>query len=175
MMSGHVADLLSRCGVDRQAYEALPPFLRSLMVTDGTVTTVLEAWFCEPVAVHVKEQSTSALVHQVPVLDADVGETVMQRRVTLMSDRSSRLLATASSLLRVQALPGDLRDELLAGKLGIGELLRRKGVETCREIIGITLPTMGTDPAYAERTYLIHMNVMPVICVTERFPLEVYL
>ena len=43
----------------------LPAFLRTLMVTDGTVTKSLEAWFWEPVKVEVLmnalEQSDSTV------------------------------------------------------------------------------------------------------------------
>ena len=72
-------------------------------------------------------------------------------------------------------MPDGLRDELVAGRLGIGELLRQKGVETCREIIAMMLPVTIAARQSAGRTYLIHMNVRPVIQVTERLPLEVYL
>jgi chorismate-pyruvate lyase len=175
MMAGHVVDVLSRCGTPVAAFADIPPFLRSLLVTDGTVTTVLEAWFSEPVAVKVREQSRSTLASAVVPLGADVGETILDRHVSLIGTASGRVLATAHSVLRLAAMPDGLRDELEAGRLGIGELLRQTGMETCREIIAMTLPSALVDGQSVERTYLIHMNLRPVIQVTERFPLEVYL
>jgi chorismate-pyruvate lyase len=175
MMSGHVLDVLSRCGTDVTAFNALPPFLRSLLVTDGTVTTVLEAWFSEAVVVQVRQQSRFVLPAAIAPLGADVGETVLDRHVALVGATTGRVLATADSVLRLATMPDGLRDELVAGRLGIGELLRQKGVETCREIIAMMLPVTIAARQSAGRTYLIHMNVRPVIQVTERFPLEVYL
>ena len=38
--------------------EAMPPFLRTLLVTDGTVTKSLEAFFWEPVVVVVEPSNS---------------------------------------------------------------------------------------------------------------------
>lgn len=175
MMTGHVLDVLSHCGTDGMAFHALPPFLRSLLVTDGTVTTVLEAWFSEAVVVQVRQQSRFILSAAIAPLGADVGEAVLDRHVALVGATTGRIFATADSVLRLAAMPEGLRGELVAGRLGIGELLRQKGVETCREIVAMRVPVAVDASQSVGRTYLIHMNVRPVIQVTEHFPIEVYL
>ena len=76
-----------------------------------------------------------------------------------------------------------MRNQLIAGTIGIGELLRDKGLETYRQVIDIyreikkeVVP--GSKSYYCGelicRTYLIHIDNEPVIQVTEKFPYRLY-
>lgn len=98
--------------------EKVPPFLRALLVTDGTVTQFLQAYLWEP-------------------------------------------------------------QDILRGKLGIGELLRDRRLETYREMLnygseaaGALSDRLGTrkeDPLLF-RHYRILTKHRPAILVTEKFP-----
>jgi chorismate-pyruvate lyase len=117
--------------------ESLPPFLRTLLVTDGTVTKSLEAFFWEPVEVENLEQKTVTLQEPVNWLKAQAGQQAVLRKVRLRGTNSGRIYAYAESIIRLEQLPEKLRDDLLAGKIGIGELLRESALETYREILDI--------------------------------------
>jgi len=150
--------------------EALPPFLRTLLVTDGTVTKQLEAYFWEQVEVENLEQFETCLERDVPWLEMRAGDAVLQRRVQLHGAESGRVYARAESLIRLASLPEKLRLDLLEGRIGIGELLREKGLETYREILDVG--KRGEERVY--RTYRIVINHHPAILITEEFPCEPY-
>lgn len=148
----------------------LPAFLRTLLVTDGTVTKHLEAYFWEPVDVVNLGQNEIRLEAPAPWLDLGVGELVLRRRVRLVGGASARIYAEAESLVRLSCLPERLRQELLAGSIGIGELLRERGLESYREILD--LGAKEAERVY--RTYRIVIGHEPAILITETFPCAVY-
>lgn len=149
---------------------ALPPFLRTLLVTDGTVTKHLEAFFWEPVEVENLGQYTLTLEVDAPWLALAAGASVLRRRVRLRGVRSARLYAEAESLIRLECVPERLRTELVSGHIGIGELLREKGLETYREIFDVG--SAAGDSVY--RTYRIVIGRQPAILITETFPCAAY-
>ena len=51
-----------------KAMADLPPFLRSLLITDGTVTKTLEAYFWEPVQVQVLKQQELRITERIDAL-----------------------------------------------------------------------------------------------------------
>ena len=158
------------------ALSELPPILRTLLVTDGTVTQCLEAYFWEPVAVTPLYQKEAEASHDIPLLGARAGELLMHRRVNLQGRTSERLYARCLSIVRPSLIPPALRNRLIAGELGIGELIRDHHFESYRELlqIGFTAdwaelcePSMAADEIY--RTYLIRLRGQPAILVTESF------
>lgn len=148
---------------------ALPPFLRTLLVADGTVTKSLEAFFWEKVDVETLDQHDQILDIAIPTINANIGDHVLKREVQLRGTESDHTYAYASSYLRTEKLGGEIKENLLAGKIGIGELLREIGLETYREIIDL-----GQDSETVFRTYVIHIGGEPTIQITERFPLSVF-
>lgn len=163
--------------------EALPAFLRTLLVADGTVTKSLEAYFWEPVEVVAVSQRTlpSDTGLQEVLVDADT--EILSREVSLAGKQSSICYARARSQLVLSRLPQRLVTGLIAGELGIGELLREETVETYREIIhldyfpahysGVLAPA-GLDEPQVSRSYRIRVGGQPAILVTEFFPLGPY-
>lgn len=152
--------------------ERLPPFLRTLLVADGTVTKSLEAFFWEQVAVENLGQSLIPLAQDVPALDLPAGATVLERRVRLLGMESDRAFAQAHSLIKLEALPLHLREDLQLGRIGIGELLRERGLETYREILDVGQSASIDDAIY--RTYRILIQHQPAILITETFPCAIY-
>lgn len=148
---------------------SLPPFLRTLLVADGTVTKSLEAFFWEKVDVETLDQHEEALVSPVSALNASIGDQILKREVRLHGSESNRIYAYASSYLRTDTLDEEVKVSLLAGKIGIGELLREIGLETYREIIDF-----GQEQEMVYRTYVIHISGEPTIQITERFPLSIF-
>jgi len=163
-------------------FQSLPPFLRTLLVTDGTVTKALEAYYWEPVQVDTVFQEFVQAEADIDWLDVRSGDEVLSRRVNLRGRARSTVYAKAYSILRSSLIPTQLRAQLLAGTLGIGELIRDCGLETYRELleIGLTTAEDELDPGDATlgavyRTYRIVLGGRPAILVTEHFPLDVFL
>jgi chorismate-pyruvate lyase len=156
----------------------LPPFLRTLMVTDGTVTKSLEAYYWEPVRIEdviIRETRAEAAIEW---LDVASGESLIVRSVQLRGGVSRRLYASAFSIIRTAPLPTGLHGRLLSGEIGIGELIREVGIETYRELLefGATqdMRPFGGHIADIEcvyRSYRIVVDHRPAILVSECFPI----
>lgn len=162
---------------------ALPRFLRTLLVADGTVTKSLESWFWEPVKITPRSQEQSLLTESLADISAAPGAQVLRREVCLTGKHSGQHFACARSLIVLDALPAETRAGLLEGRIGIGELLRQKGVETYREIVALDYISKNHskddllrefDDDLVSRSYRIRVGGEPAILVTEYFPIGLY-
>lgn len=163
--------------------EALPPFLRTLLVTDGTVTKSLEAFFWENIKVEKIWQNLVWLKEDLPLIDALAGDNAVKRDVLLRGCESDDVYAYATSYLLPDALDEDIKNQLIEGKIGIGELLREIGLETYREIAEFGREMYRPnfeDPESTEyvetiyRIYVIKIGGKPAIQITERFPYRLF-
>ncbi len=173
-----LTDSGERCDLSK-----LPAFLRTLLVMDGTVTKALEAWFWEPVKVVALQNESTNLSAPVRGLEANEGDKVLKREVILQGGNTKQTFACARSTVLLKSLPKEVGEALETGKIGIGELFRKKGLETYREIINIDyFPNPNNDDLLLShlsneiiaRTYQIWVNGSPAIIVTEYFPVEMY-
>lgn len=158
---------------------ALAPLHRALLAIDGTVTTFLEAWFLEPVAVRVLAQETGRLVDGDEWLALPPGSPVIRRAVTLSGAQGGRLYAHAESLIAEAQLPERIRTGLASDRGGLGHILLASGLETRRqglwwgsETAEIPELTGRCSGRFLTRCYRIFVTGVPVMRVTERFPLE---
>lgn len=163
------------------AFAQLPRFLRVLLMADGTVTTSLEAFFAEPIRIEAVTQTLTPTTCAVPLLNATAGTELIDRRVRLRGGDSARVYAYAESLLQPAALPPTIRHDILAGRIGIGELLRNTALPSFRELIAMSSEHNGValflDARYASaisRTYRIFLEGTPAILITEYFPRALY-
>lgn len=149
----------------------LPPFLRVLLTSDGTVTNSLEAFFWEPVSVRLVQQREQSLHADAPYLERAKGEPIAVRDVQLLGENSHTIYCNARSLICFDLLSESFQRDLHDQRLGVGELLRDCGLETYREILEI-----GCDEEKDEvwRIYRIVMGQRPFIQISERFPMAVY-
>ncbi len=161
----------------------LPPFLRTLLVADGTVTKALEAWFWEPVKVVPLRNELEYLEAPVDGVDTIPGDRVLKREVVLRGADTDRIYACARSTVTLKHLPEKIGAALEAGQIGIGELLREQGFETYRDIFNINYLTRipqedsllsVLSPEIISRSYRIRVGGRPAIVVTEYFPVRVY-
>ncbi|MEB8433972.1 chorismate lyase [Cocleimonas sp. KMM 6892] len=161
----------------------IPPFLRTMLVTDGTVTKSLEAWFWEPISITPLNNTLKILSHKVDGLEVNAGDKVLQREVYLKGDHSGQLFAAARSTVSLQHLPEHIGKRLEEGEIGIGELLREQGVETYRDIFDVNyIKSAPAEDALTNqlpgeiiaRSYRIRVNGHPAIIVTEFFPISIY-
>jgi len=160
--------------------ESLPPLLRTLLVTDGTVTKVLEAFFWEPVNVSALELNVKRAEREIPWLELDIGEEVLARKVRLIGQHSGRLFTEAFSAIKLAEFDPSLREALVQGHVGIGVLLRESGLETYREIMAVGMEygedenSSGVEDLRVYRTYRITRDKKPVILIRESFPCRLY-
>jgi len=170
-------------GLDQEAIAManLPPFLRVLLVTDGTVTKSLEAYYWEPVAIEGASNTVVISQSEIEWLGVKAGEQVIARSVLLRGAHTKTLYASAFSIIRLALIPATLREKLLAGTIGIGELIRESGLETYRELqeFGRTTdmsryggPQTTTDCVF--RSYRIILDHRPAILVSECFPVSAF-
>jgi chorismate-pyruvate lyase len=160
-------------------FQAVDPFLRVLLVTDGTVTKFLEAYLWEPISVERCLQEETFLKQNEPLLGVKKEESVILRRILLRGVRTGKVYTFAESLIRIHLLEQGIQKDLLEGRLGIGELLRDRRLETYREILEFGREKAGEeassyfgikseDPIYYRR-YRITIKGLPVILITEKF------
>lgn len=166
-------------GTDSLCFSMLPPFLRVLLVTDGTVTKSLAAYFGEPIRIGVLSHSELASERAYPVLDLLRGDLIILRRVTLNGKRSKTIYALAESVVASARISERLRRELSSERKGIGELIRDSRLETYRDILSIkqsTADELATDlgvkysARVAIRRYVVCIAGQAAIEIEEVFP-----
>ena len=156
---------------------------RILLVTDGTVTNLLEAYAGEHVAVVKLQQETEPAPHTLADLDVRAEDEILRREVLLRGRESGRTLVYALSYIVPSRLDPALRQGLLDSVKPIGRLLEENRVETFREILsagrepaagmGIHFG-IGRDALMVSRTYRIVVAGRPVMRITERFPADAF-
>lgn len=153
---------------------ALPPFLRALLVTDGTVTKILEAYFWEPVSVDTLDQRFETAEEAVPAIAVEPGDCCLMRDARLRGTDTGRTFAEAYSLIRTELIPDGFRQRLIDREIGIGVLIRDSGLESYREVLDVGIESDAAGHRAICRTYRIIIARQPVILITECFPLVLY-
>jgi chorismate-pyruvate lyase len=155
----------------------LPPFLRALLVTDGTVTKIIEAYYWEPVAVDTQAQDLAIAERDLPWLDVLAGDQILVRRARLRGAHSGHCYADAFSIIRIERIPTAFRQRIIDREIGIGVLIRDSGLESYREVMEVEAeapPPLTSADERVFRTYRIIIAGDPVILITETFPLSIY-
>ena len=164
----------------------LTPFQRALLVTDGTVTRIIEAYTFSPVeVVPLRETEQTLDIEHASWLEITIDESVVTREVVLQTslseDRVPKIHAYAISHVVYQRLPESVVDGLKARAGGLGSLLQRTIWETRRDLLwwGIECNTDLPDAIkyleakpFLSRTYRIVANKAPLMLITEKFPLD---
>jgi chorismate-pyruvate lyase len=159
-------------------FSVLPPFLRVILVTDGTVTRSLEAYFNEPIDVVVISHDEVPSDRHYPQIHVAPGDQILRRAVTLVGHHSRTPYAFAESII-TDRLAAHLRRKLFEGKKGIGELMREDRLETYRELLdirrrdaGARAPHLAISSAASvlTRTYRIYHDRRATIQIEEAFP-----
>lgn len=159
----------------------MTPFQRILLGTDGTVTTLLEAFADEPIEAVKLSHAFGMSTGDDTVLDIPLDTRVLRRRVVLRGGRTHRNLLYAEAVVVADRAAPDLLDALFHTDAPIGRLLAEQRTETFREVLlvdrepaGACALHFGIDPR-AEvvfRTYRIVSDGRPLMLITEKFPLE---
>lgn len=152
---------------------------RILLTTDGTVTSVLQAYAGEPVATVRLSQSVLESASDFPELGPGPIEGVMERSVILRGSRSGTNLLYAESLIVPDRLHPRVLDGLLFTDEPIGRLLATNRIETFREFVSWSPEPAGrcahhfgipSEETLLSRSYRILSERQPIMFITEKFP-----
>jgi chorismate-pyruvate lyase len=159
---------------------SLEPLQRVLLVTDGTLTEILEANFFERIRlVKVSQRVVPATAASHALLDPTSGESLIERRILLQGEESHRNYAYAESLIAVDRLAPSFRDALLNSATPLGRLWLEHKLETFKELQevrsqradGLRQHFECTEAApLLVRTYRVFSAAKPVMVITEYFP-----
>ncbi len=163
---------------DLERLEPLSDRLKALLVTDGSVTALLEAFTGGPVSVvGLFQQMREATVREAYLLRILPAEKVNHREVVLV-DAGGRRLEYAVSHTPLSRLSPESRDDVLHTDLPIGKILARHGLESRREIINagltadeVAVEMLGMPPGSKVpwREYLIIQHGQPLMKIIEYF------
>lgn len=128
-------DLFERArGIDATQ---LTPLQRVLLVTDGTLTEILEAHFLERIEL-LKISERILRLDAGPVLaPLEAGEPVLERKINLMGARSRKKYVYAESQVLVSRLEPKFQAELLETNVPLGRLWRHHRLETYKQLVSI--------------------------------------
>ena len=168
--SGQVNDVLSK--LESETGE-IPPFLRALLVTDGTVTMALEAYFSERISINTLRQGRISAPSSLPVLEVSKYGDCFFREVELIGEKSGLCYGHASSILNKNAIDADLFEQLVSENVGIGVILRSLARGSHREVLALGGGNIMTS-SDVRRTYSVSINALPAILITEEFTRAVY-
>ncbi len=155
----------------------LSPLQRALLTSNGSTTTLLEAFTGKEVEVRGRQQriipADSRLAEE---LQVEHKSAISERIVHLINAESSKTLAYAISYTPIERLSTELRKDVQSTDIPIGKILKRHKLETRREIkkIGFQRDTKFTEIFGVEcciyRMYLIICNSTPLMKIEEYFP-----
>ena len=162
------------------APHTLSPFQRALLVNDGTVTSLIEAYTLEPVAVRCVGNFRRPLDRDDPWLAAPTGCAVIERRVLLLGQRTGRLYGHAEAVLILDRLPPEVCRRLEQQGQSLGRIIGDAGLESHREILWWGWQPADSVPDEARRAglcdralrraYRITVARRPVALINEWFP-----
>jgi chorismate-pyruvate lyase len=158
---------------------ALEPLQRILLITDGTLTEILEAAFLERIRLLKLAQNTVTASAMPAAGDFAPQEQLLERKILLQGAASGRNYAYAESLIALDRLAPALREALLASDVPLGRLWLEHKLETFKELRDVRCEAAGglgqhfncaaTDPLLT-RSYRVSSAAQPVMIITEWFP-----
>jgi chorismate-pyruvate lyase len=126
-------DLFERIrGIDASQ---LTPLQRTLLITDGTLTEILEAHFLERIELVKLSERLLTGGDALPALALQDGERVLERRINLRGAQSGTLYVYAESRILVDRLDASFQTELLETNMPLGRLWLSHRIETFKELV----------------------------------------
>ena len=177
-MRPEVEDILAAKGV---AYFELPLCARLLLVTDGTVTELLEALTGEPLRLGLKKQFVDRTENHPAMAVPDGHSACLYRQITLRGEKTDQDWLYAESIILHQKLRPDARQMLEQQKIPLGVILNRQLADNHREIVdcgyrdnGAAADHLGLerDHPFLYRVYRVLVKTSPIAVIEEWFPVD---
>ncbi len=151
-----------------------PAFLRALLVADGTVTKLIEAYVLESLQVVLHSQQPISDQPAALGLHLNKSDRYLHRKISLVGSRSSSVYLLAESWIDFNLFEDKVHQDFLQAKIGIGEIIQKFALPSCRKMVSY-FSEEENQQRFFGRTYVIHVNQQPAIQITEKFPLNLYL
>jgi chorismate-pyruvate lyase len=164
--------------LDLHALGLLP---RILLISDGTLTDIVEAAFAEPIRLVKLALETAPALAPVDDLGVQAGQPLMRREILLQGACSGRNYVYAESYIALDALPVRLREDLITTDRPLGRLWVEHKLETRKEILRVwRVPIGGPCVHFAPaapggllaRTYRVISGGRPIMLISEYFPAD---
>lgn len=156
---------------------------RALLITDGSVTRLLEAFINAPVGVRTVQQNIIPASEKIAeYLEILPGEDVNFREVYLYNKNNDRLLIHAISYAPLKHLPPGAMTRLMNEDEPIGFIMRDEKMESRREILSVqktSLPSQYWNKddrvqSCLSRSYRIIHNTQPIFYIEEHIPVSLF-
>jgi len=164
----------------------LSPVQKLLLVTDGSVTQLLETVTGNVVTVETEVQeiagADTATAERLGIRKRD---PVNHRVVNLKDTATGRVLVHAISETPISRLPPEFREDLMKADIPIGRIISHHRIEARREILNARVADAGSEgnrifsilksePLLCRQYRIIH-NGEPLIFIEEQFPYNMFL
>ena len=159
----------------------LSPVQKMLLVTDGSVTSLLETVTGQPVEIETLVQRT-VLADEAVAAELEVmpGDEINYRVVKLKRANTGETLIYAVSHTPLKRLEASFRDDLTRADIPIGLILKTHKIESRRDITGTGFSQADEDMSrifdifpketMLSRHYKIFRHAVPLIAIQETFP-----
>ncbi len=151
-----------------------------ILLTDGSITTLLEIITGKPVTIKTLTQGITKADYEISeLLEIEEGDNINYRVVILKNVDSDTPLIHAESYTPISRLQKQVKHDLMKADIPIGKIMRERKIESRREIEKIEtlfndeLSEMFAVPHHVpmlSRTYNIINNDMVLMRITETFP-----
>lgn len=157
----------------------LSPLQRIILISDGTLTELLEHLIDEPLQVVKLHESIDATNNEIAYLDLAKNQQVITREICLQGKSSRKNWLYAKSKIVLERLSLPFQEDLLASRIPIGKLWAKHHIETYKEIESPFSEAAGKLSTHFDiapedqllgRTYRVFSNRLPIMMLTEKFP-----
>ncbi len=177
-MRENIESILGSKGI---VYFNLPVSARLLLVTDGTVTELLEALVREPIKLGLKKQTTDELCKHPDFEVAADNQPCLHRCITLRGKTTSVDWLYAESIILHGLLSPKAQSMLIDDEIPIGTILNCENTDNHRKIVDCGMKSnkiaanhLGIESNYpfVYRIYQIIVGEDPLMQITEWFPID---
>jgi chorismate-pyruvate lyase len=157
---------------------------RIILITDGTLTDILEIYLLEKIAIIKLSEEIVNITENIPLLNLEVGSKVIKRRIFLQGRISQKNWIYAESIVVPDRLDPRFKDQLINSAKPIGKLWLEYRVETFKEIVDLSQELAGNlaedfkinkDENLFSRTYRVFSQNQPVMMIAEKFPTSFFI
>ena len=152
---------------------------RLLLISDGTLTDIVEASFLEPIELVRLSIDSGEATELDDALEIKLGDPLMRRRILLRGGVTGTNYVYARTLIALNSLPDAIRDGLMRSDSPIGRLWVQHKIETRKEMLSIWREPAGelgrhfgieADADVLARTYRVFSGGKPSMLISEYFP-----
>ena len=169
----------------KQATLPVNSFLqRLLLVTDDNITDIIQAYSGETVeVVRLRQKLTISGLRSSP-LQLEPQDQLLARSIVLQGSTTKTNYLYIDSKIILERFSLEIRDELISSRQSIDKLLRQNKINIYREILDCGIESAGFLTQYFDikpsaeiiyRTYLVLIDSLPVMQITEKFPTTIFI